>query len=203
MRGIFMALCGDTIKELIRTRGLVRDEGGAVFDLKTSREMPYLDYVISNVGADNLDVRIGYEFKRLKTSGLSYIDLVSEYEYEKLPLSEDGFFYLQSGEFCLATTMEYIRLPSTIKAQIDSRSSIGRRGLVIQNATHIHAGFEGRITLELKNEAAAAIRIKPGDIVGQIIFDYLDKETSNPYDGVFQGQDGATEPRSSLADLFK
>lgn len=199
-----MTLSGDTIKDLIVNNGLVRDEGGMVFDKKSGCELPYLEYVLNRVGPDNLDVRIGYDFKRLKTSGLGYIDLVSDYEYEKLPLSDDGFFYLQSGEFCLATTIEYIKLPDTIKAQIDSRSSIGRRGLVIQNATHIHAGFEGRITLELKNEARTAIRIKPGDVVGQIIFDFLDRASSSPYDGVFQGQDSTTAPHlATFANALK
>lgn len=184
-----MILSGDTIKKMIKEEGLVRDEGGLV------NGRPYLEYILSNVGPDNLDIRIGHVLLRPKASNTGFIDLHQAPEYEQLTCDIDGSYFLQPGQFCLGTTMEYIKLPANIKAQIDGRSSIGRRGLIIQTAAHIHAGYEGTITLELKNEAPVAIKISPGDLIGQIIFEYLNNSTSMPYIGVYQGQTGTTKPK--------
>jgi dCTP deaminase len=127
---------------------------------------------------------------------MGYIDLHHEPEYEQLTCDNEGAYFLQPGQFCLGTIIEYIQLPNNVKAQIDSRSSIGRKGLTIQTAAHIHAGYKGTITLELKNEAPVAIRIFPGDIVAQIVFEYLDEATDNPYNGVYQGQTTTTAPKA-------
>ena len=186
-----MVLSGDTIKKMIIENGLVRDEKTMVNGMK------YLDYILSNVGADNLDIRIGHQLLRPKASSTGFIDLHQKPEYEQLTCDKDGSYFLQPGQFCLGTTMECIKLPNNVKAQIDGRSSIGRRGLIVQTAAHIHAGYEGTITLELKNEAPVAIRIYPGDLVGQIIFEYLDTATSTPYSGTYQGQDGTTAPETT------
>ena len=186
-----MVLSGDTIKKMIIENGLVCDEKTIVNGKK------YLDYVLGNVGPDNLDIRIGHVLLRPKASSTGYIDLHQKPEYEQLTCDSEGSYFLQPGQFCLGTTMERIKLPNNIKAQIDSRSSIGRRGLIVQTAAHIHAGYEGDITLELKNEAPVAIRIYPGDIVGQIIFEYLDCATTTPYAGVYQGQTGTTAPEAT------
>jgi dCTP deaminase len=188
-----MVLSGDTIKRLIVEQGLVRDRKEMVYCEKLGKTMPYLDYILTNVGPNNLDVRVGHQFQELKRSSAGFIDLHSQPEYEPLTCDADGAYFIQPGQFILATTIEYIKLPNNIMATIDSRSSIGRRGLVTQTATNIQAGFEGTLTLELKNEAPVAIRICPGDIVSQIIFEYLDTETSTPYNGAYQGQ-STTQP---------
>ena len=52
---------------------------------------------------------------------------------------------------CVATTMEYFKLPINITAFVEGRSSLGRMGLFIQNAGWADSGFEGEITLELSN----------------------------------------------------
>ncbi len=189
-----MKLSGDTIRKLILENGLVRDEKTTVFSKEKGKAMPYLEYVLSNVGPNNLDVRVGHQFFELKRSSTGFIDLHSKPDYEQLTCDRDGAYFIQPGQFCLATTMEYIKLPRNICATIDSRSSIGRRGLVTQTATNIQAGFEGTLTLELKNEAPVPIKIFPGDIVSQIIFEYLDTETSTPYNGAYQGQDTTRTP---------
>jgi len=52
--------------------------------------------------------------------------------------------------FALGTTLERIKLPDNICAQVDGKSTLGRLGLSVhQTAGWIDAGFNGNITLEL------------------------------------------------------
>lgn len=191
-----MVLCGDTIKSYIAKGQLVRCEG-VVYDPKQERDVNAKDYVLSKVGPDNLDVRLGHGFKQIDTSRLGYLEVSGKYDYKLMPELDGGGIFLHPGEFCLATSDEYLLLPDDVMAMVDSRSSIGRMGLVIQTAAFIHAGFEGRITLELKNEAPVPILLRPYDTVGQLIFMKLDKSTSAPYAGVYQGQSATTSPDMS------
>lgn len=63
-----------------------------------------------------------------------------------MTVAPDGI-EIQPGEFMLATTMEYIRIPNDCAAFVHGRSSIGRLGLTVQNAGFIDPGFHGEITL--------------------------------------------------------
>ena len=66
--------------------------------------------------------------------------------------------------------MEYLRLPDTLTAFVEGRSSPGRLGLFIQNAGWVDPGFEGEITLELYNANRCAIALRAGRRVGQLVF---------------------------------
>lgn len=188
-----MILSGDTIKKYITDGRLVRCSG-VVYDPKQERDVNAKEYILSKVGPDNLDVRLGHGFKQIDTSRLGHLEVSGKYEYKQMPELDGGGIYLHPGEFCLATSDEYLILPDDVMVMVDSRSSIGRMGLVIQTAAFIHAGFEGRITLELKNEAPVPILLRPYDTVGQIIFMKLDTGTTTPYAGVYQGQNTTTSP---------
>lgn len=99
--------------------------------------------------------------------------------------------------FCLATTKEYIKLPPTISAFIDGRSSVGRSGIFVENAGWIDPGFEGEITLELFNATENTIVIEAGTRIAQIVFMWTDKMCT-PYAGKYNCQKGATTPRLDL-----
>ena len=193
-----MVLSGDTIKDYIINGELVRCEG-FTHDPKSDRSVKTLKYMLAEdgpVGPNGLDIRLGDTFKRIKTQSLPYLEvsMAKRYSYETIPPLDTGGIYLHSGEFCLATSEEFLMLPNDVMAMVDARSTIGRMGLIIQTATFIQAGYHGKITLELKNEAPVPILLKPYDIVGQIVFMKLDVPTSKPYSGAYQGQDTTTAP---------
>lgn len=96
------------------------------------------------------------------------------------------------GQFVLATTMEYIKLPANLTAFVEGRSSLGRMGLFIQNAGWVDPGFEGEITLELFNANRCAIELCAGRRIGQLVFAHLDGVPIQTYQGKYQGQKGAT-----------
>ena len=188
-----MILSGDSIRALIESGTLVKTNG-MMYDPEEKRDVSARDYVLRHVGADNLDIRLGHGFKQVDTSRCPYLEVGGKYEYKDMAEIDGGGIYLHPGKFCLGTSEEELELPDDVMAMVDSRSSVGRMGLVIQTATFIHAGFKGRITLELKNESEVPILLRPCNVVGQLVFMRLDKNTTTPYSGVYQGQMETTSP---------
>ena len=96
----------------------------------------------------SVDVRLGNSFSIIESSSNAVTKMDSAIHYRSII---DDTFLLLPGQFVLATTMEYFRLPNNITAFVEGRSSIGRLGLFIENAGWVDPGFEGEITLELYN----------------------------------------------------
>lgn len=113
---------------------------------------------------------------------------------------DDGDHYaLAPGEFILATTHEFVKVPATHSARVEGRSSWGRKGLLVHaTAGFIDPGFRGTITLELKNlTQTETLRLFVGDRLCQITFTKMSSPALYPYGSPglgshYQGQDGAT-----------
>jgi len=88
-------------------------------------------------------------------------------EYVRRPLGTA--FYLHPGEFAIARTLEYVKLPCALHAQVLGRSSWGRLGLVIATATVIQPEFKGTITLELANVGTVPIVLYVGARIAQLV----------------------------------
>jgi deoxycytidine triphosphate deaminase len=78
-------------------------------------------------------------------------------------------FVLHPGELVLAATLEYVVLPGDLGAQVITRSSYGRLGLITATAIQIHPLFRGCLTLELVNLGALPISLYPGERVAQLV----------------------------------
>lgn len=137
----------------------------------------------------SVDVRLGNTFSIVDDLSTGVITLDSEIHYKTI---KTDTYVLLPGQFVLATTMEYFKLPNDLTAFVEGRSSLGRMGLFIQNAGWVDPGFEGEITLELFNANRCAIELKSGRRVGQLVFAKMDEVALNPYNGKYQGQRGAT-----------
>lgn len=103
-------------------------------------------------------------------------------------------------EFLLGTTVEKVKLPDDIVAQLMGRSSIGRLGIIVHaTAGFIDPGFEGQITLEMTNVANIPIALYPGMRIGQISFTRMSTPAKNPYSpkkgSKYSGQRGPTVSR--------
>lgn len=98
----------------------------------------------------------------------------------------DGDYTLKPNEFILGSTFEHVHIPNTISAFVDGKSSLGRVGIAVHiTAGFIDAGFEGNVTLEIKNNSDKQFRLSEGMLIGQIIFFELKSECMRPY-----GSDG-------------
>lgn len=101
----------------------------------------------------------------------------------------DGFYEIRTHEFLLCKTAEYVRLPKTIAARVEGRSSLGRLGVAVHiTAPTIHAAFEGTVTLEVYNHSPIPVILRPGMKIGQLIFEEVSGVPSIPGQRTFAGQ---------------
>ena len=133
----------------------------------------------------SIDIRLGNTFCVVEDSPTGILELDKEIRYKTITADT---YILLPNQFVLATTMEYLRLPDTLTAFVEGRSSLGRLGLFIQNAGWVDPGFEGEITLELYNANRCAIALRAGRRVGQLVFARTDDRVLRPYAGKYQRQ---------------
>lgn len=96
--------------------------------------------------------------------------------------------YLRPGDFVLASTIEYFKMPLDLAAKLYNKSSWIRRGIDAAHSTIIEPNWCGYLTLEVKNKGHDIIKIKAGTGIVQIVFEPLDKPTELPYSGKYQDQ---------------
>ncbi len=140
----------------------------------------------------SIDCRLDNHFLTVEDKQMETITLDTEIKYREI---ETNTITISPHSFILATTLEYIKLPTNISAFVEGRSSIGRMGLFIENAGWIDAGFEGKITLELYNANSLPIKLQAGRRICQIVFCTMDQPAQIPYQGKYQGQNKAVGSR--------
>ncbi|GAB6078582.1 dCTP deaminase [Hydrogenobaculum acidophilum] len=152
----------------------------------------------SSLQCSSLDLRLGNSIAFYED--LNIIDIKSPIQAKTKVFEE--YFIINPGEFLLASTIEYIKLPEFITAFVEGRSSLGRLGLFIENAGWVDAGFEGQITLELYNANKYPIKLYSGMRICQLVFAKLDETPHKVYKGKYLGQKGAT-PSKIFMDFDK
>ncbi len=156
----------------------------------------------NNIQPASLDVRMGDEFRIFKNTTKAYLD-VKDPDLdimELVKIKKGDPLIVHPGEFLLGTTVEKVKIPNDIVAQLNGRSSLGRLGIIIHaTAGFIDPGFEGYITLEMTNMANIPIALYPHMRIGQLAFFRLSSEAENPYGpkkgSKYSGQVGPTTSR--------
>lgn len=83
----------------------------------------------------------------------------------------DGIVTIRPRTFYLADLLETVTLPPDLAMHIQGKSSLARIGLSVHiTAPHAHAGWGGRLTLEMYNLGPFNIELKPGTPIGQLTF---------------------------------
>lgn len=131
-----------------------------------------------------------------------YIDVKQNLEdlTEIVEIEDEKPFFLQPGEFVLASTVEDVTLPDDIVGRLEGKSSLGRIGLLIHStAGYVDPGWQGRLTLELSNVAKLPITLYYGMKIGQISFLRLTVAAERLYGdaGLGSKYQGQTEPTAS------
>ena len=131
----------------------------------------------------SVDLRLDKELKTITGESISI---------EKEP------YTLQPDEFILGSTVEEINLSYDLLGRVEGRSSIGRLGVMVHvTAGFIDPGFHGNITLEIKNVSDQPFTLNYEDRLCQVVFEKLDWECENSYDGKYQGDTGVVCSRWS------
>lgn len=111
-------------------------------------------------------------------------------------------YWLQPGEFVLAHTLEYVKVPRKYAMRFMLKSSRAREGLEHSLAGFIDAGFEGSITLELSNvKRYHNVAIWYGMRIGQLEVTELDDVPLETYDkkGHYQGDKTVQDSRGHFS----
>lgn len=104
------------------------------------------------------------------------------YYTKRIVLSGGHSVYLHPGEFVLASTLEYFRLPDDLAGRIEGRSSWARLGLLVHaTAGFVDPGFAGALTFELSNAGRLPIELTVGLRLGQVCFFQMSQPSLIPY----------------------
>ena len=105
-------------------------------------------------------------------------------------------FMMAPGMFLLAETEEYIHLPDNVEAHLHLVSSRAREGLDHHLAGLVDAGWQGRLTLELKNSLRFnQVGIYPGMRTAQLSFWEYPESAEFPYAGRYWGDQGVSRAK--------
>jgi dCTP deaminase len=119
----------------------------------------------------------GGEIPFLDTNGVDLATLLT-----KVKATVKKPYLLHPSDFVLATTQEFIGLPDNIVARLEGKSSLGRIGLMIHiTAGYVDPGWQGKLTIQLKNLGVAPIRLTPNMKIAQITFMRLTSRAQRPY----------------------
>jgi dCTP deaminase len=133
-------------------------------------------------GTDSVDAHLGdavYHWKRGQGGATTAIRVGAAFDYktfaranlEKVPQDPDGVITFRPGTFYLADLLEYTRLPPDLAMHVQGKSSLARLGLGVHvTAPHAHAGWSGRLTLEIFNYGPYNIEVTPHVEIAQLSF---------------------------------
>lgn len=100
---------------------------------------------------------------------------------------------LHPASCTLTHSLEWIELPADLAATIRTRSSYGRRGILV-TAGFVDPGFRGQLTLGLVNMGGDAVRLEKHDRVVQMILHEV-QGGEQRYAGRYQDSSGVIQAR--------
>lgn len=141
--------------------------------------MPDLQ-ILENGGEASVNLRLGRWFLTMRQSSETHIEPTAagnpgENKFSKkyfVPFGEE--FVLHPGRFALASTLEWIKLPPNYAAFVVGKSTLGRRGIIIETAAGVHPAFSGCLTLEIANVGEIPVKLIAGMMICQLFFHALD-----------------------------
>ena len=140
------------------------------------RIIPIMD-IKKQLGSTSFDIRLGTSFQLYLHTKYGVVDFSDEEQNNVILNSKMiDLDYLESitispGQFVLGHSMEYIKLPHNIAAEVEGRSSFARLGLQVHmTAGFVDPGFEGVLTFEIFNSGPNPIKLYPGLRVAQLRF---------------------------------
>ncbi len=117
---------------------------------------------------------------------------------------DETYFSMGPGEFVLAHTAETVKIPEDCCGDLVLRSSAARAGFDHCLSGLCDPGFEGQLTLELRNSLQYHyLKLEAGMRICQLVIHKLDHPSESPYGlrGSYQNQMGATESQNKLYAL--
>ena len=140
--------------------------------------------ISDQLGSTSFDIRLGTSLQVYMHTKYGVVDFVSGDvlgNSRTLDLDYLESFTISPSQFVLGHSMEYIKLPVDMAAQVEGRSSFARLGLQVHmTAGFVDPGFEGVLTFEIYNAGHNPIKLYPGLRIGQLRFIQI-SEPMRPY----------------------
>ncbi|OGG79669.1 dCTP deaminase [Candidatus Kaiserbacteria bacterium RIFCSPLOWO2_01_FULL_54_13] len=131
----------------------------------------------------------------LKDHGPEYFDVIE--------LEQGQYFELLPQEYVLVSTFETIKVPNDLMCVLYPRSSVNRKGLSVDLTGIIDSGYEGPLTLPVKNNTRSqTIQLHPGERFCQVVFEELKKKVT-PRKSRWHGKDVVDKAKKEKAAEMK
>lgn len=143
----------------------------------------------SQIQPASLDVRLGRDF-------------VDPFNGARIHVKD--YIELSPGQCVLGSLVERLRMDrNDVAARIEGKSSWARKFLTVHSAGFIDPGFNGDVTLELKNDGPLTLTLYPGVRIAQLSFHWLGGRVDRMYghaalNSHYQQQSGTTESRGTV-----
>jgi dCTP deaminase len=162
-----------------------------------------------------VDLRLGFTFmipkvwhltpKGRESLDITHFNRLNNDFFDVVELEQGQFFDLLPNEYVLVSTLESIKIPNDLMSVLYPRSSTNRKGLSLDLTGIIDAGYEGQLTLPIRNNThSQAIRLYPGERLCQIVFESL-TEMTEPRKSKYHKRDiieGIKKEKKDEADLI-
>lgn len=159
------------------------------------------------VNSASLDVRFGNEIKLERKPTVDVAELrdplsrPSAFGETKI-LEPDEVYWLEPGEIVLVSMLEKIVVPKEAATLFLLKSSRAREGFEHANAGWIDPGWDGILTMEIKNNLRYnKIPVFPNFRIGQLVYFNLVSESSKPYNGRYQNSDTVEASKPKAYDV--
>jgi len=163
----------------------------------------------SGLSGMGYDIRLGTAFRKMVPTRGAVIDpldpdvgFVFDPTPGHPPRECPGPFVLEAGGCLLGESAERFRIPEDVLALVIVKSTLARCFLDL-NTTPLEPGWEGTITIEIKNNAILPQLIRPGEGIGQVVFLAAHDCARTSYNrqplSAYQHQTGPTTPRGAQA----
>lgn len=133
-------------------------------------------------GEAAVNLRLGRWFMTLRQSSETHLPMMPGSQTNENKFSKKYFvpfgdkFVLHPNRFVLASTLEWIRLPTRYAASVVGKSTLGRRGIIIETAAGVHPGFSGCLTLEIANVGEVPVELISGMQICQLFVHSVEGE---------------------------
>src|SRR6266446_4094396 len=122
--------------------------------------------------ADSVDLRLGGRFLLPQVPPHPYLTLDSESAastHLRVHVPWGKYLVVPAHQTVLGATLEFIKIPVDLSAQILTKSSIARIFIIIETAPWVHPSYRGCLTLEIANVSNTPLLLHPGIPIGQLI----------------------------------
>ncbi len=143
------------------------------------------------------DIRCADEFKIFTNINSAVVDPKSFDEKSFVDVKADVCI-IPPNSFCLARTVEYLKIPRNVLTVCLGKSTYARCGIIV-NVTPLEPEWEGQVTLEFSNTSPLPAKIYANEGVAQVLFFETDEVCAVSYKdraGKYMNQRGVTVPQA-------